>query len=114
MKNLIRLLLLLIAFTFASCNPSPKKVALNFIENLNKGNTEKAKKYATEATGSMIDMALMMGLNEHFNPDFTYKVYKDSIVNNRAWVKFKDPRNPNSKIQIVYLIKVDGKWLVQM
>lgn len=114
MKTILQLSILLTAFTFTSCNPSPKTVAQHFAENLAKGNTEKAKKYATEATARMIDMALTMGLNNHIDPDFNYKAFNDSIVNNRAWVKFKNPNDPNSKIQVVHLIKVDGKWLVQM
>ncbi|WP_009036309.1 DUF4878 domain-containing protein [Indibacter alkaliphilus] len=114
MKNLLQLSSLLVLLLFVSCNSNPKSVAQNFAENLAKGNTEKAKKYATEATGSMIDMALKMGLSEHITPDFTYKAYKDSIVNNKAWVKLRDPKNPDAQIQVIYLIKVDGKWLVQM
>lgn len=114
MKTLIQAPILVLAIALFSCNPEPKTVAKNFSENLSKGKTEKAKKYATEATGNMIDMALGLGLGNYIDPDFKFKPIKDSIANNQAWVTFKDSSKEKSENQIIRLIRIDGKWLVQM
>lgn len=108
-----KLLFTLIAFTLlmCSCSSGPKNAAQQFTENLAKGKIEEAKKYATESTGKLLDMAASMG-GAKVNPDFKYVFVKDSIVDNKAWVTFKS--SSDDKEQTLELVKIDGDWKVDI
>jgi hypothetical protein len=69
---------------------------------------DEAKKYATEATGQMLDMASAFGGIE-VNPEFEFTFLRDSVVDNSAWVYFTDEKGNEDVIE---LVKIDGKWLV--
>ncbi|WP_339700861.1 hypothetical protein [Algoriphagus aquimarinus] len=102
--------ILSLAALLFSCTSGPEKSVKNFTENLSKGKVEEAKKYATETTGKILDLASGMGVIP-VDPDFRFEVLNDSIVGNRAWITIA---NPNRKIEIVQVIKIDGDWLVHM
>lgn len=74
-----------------------------------KGKIEEAKKYATEATGSMLDFASGTG-ELSVQPDFKFEIISDSVSDNRAWVVFMDGK----KEETVPLVKIDGKWFVHL
>jgi hypothetical protein len=93
-----------------SCSSGPESAAKNFTENLAKGKVEEAKKYATESTGKLIDFASSFG-SLQVDPNFKFEMIKDSIVENKAWVTFKDQ---NGKEDTIELVKIDGKWLVHV
>jgi hypothetical protein len=93
-----------------SCSAGPESVAKDFTENLAKGKIEEAKKDATESTGKLIDMASSLG-SLHVNPNFTFKMDRDSVVDNMAWVTYINDKGRKEKIQ---LVKIDGKWLVNI
>lgn len=78
------------------------------MDNLAQGKVEEAKKYATEATGQLLDMANALGGIE-VKPDFEFTFLRDSVADNSAWVYFADEEG---KEDVIELIKVDGKWLV--
>jgi anionic cell wall polymer biosynthesis LytR-Cps2A-Psr (LCP) family protein len=102
-------LLILALGLFLSCSSSgPKKTAQAFVDNLAQGKVEEAKKYATEATGQLLDMANALGGIE-VKPDFEFTFLRDSVADNSAWVYFADEEG---KEDVIELIKVDGKWLV--
>lgn len=108
MKNIF--LLSALSFLIFSCAPGPADVAKKFSENFTHGKIEEAKKYATENTGIFLDMA------KEFNavsvdPDYKFKKVKDSVAGKRAWVTFIDP---DGEEDVFELVKIDGKWLVQM
>lgn len=78
------------------------------MDNLAQGKVEEAKKYATEATGQLLDMANALGGIE-VKPDFEFTFLRDSVADNSAWVYFVDEEG---KEDVIELIKADGKWLV--
>lgn len=93
-----------------SCASGPVESVKHFTENLTQGEVEEAKKYATEATGSMLDMASSMGIVP-VDPDFKFEMLKDSIVGNKAWITIA---NPNGGSEVMEVVKIDGDWLVNM
>ena len=105
-----RVLFAIMIVFFASCSSGPQKVAKEFTENLSKGKTLEAKKYCTESSGQMIDFASQLG-GLPIDPNFKFIIVKDSIVDNKAWVTFKDQ---NEKQDVVELVKIDGIWKVHM
>lgn len=102
--------ILCLAILFFSCSSSPENAVKNFTENLTKGKVEEAKKYATESTGAMLDMANSIGAIP-VDPDFEFEMLKDSIVGNRAWITIA---NPNGRSEVMDVVKIDGEWLVNM
>ncbi len=108
------LLLLFVSVAFISCNSnSPEGVARKFTETLAKGDTEGAKKYLTPGTAALMDMATKMsGDSTPKNPDFKFKMIKDSIVGDTiAWVTYMSPKGNEEKLN---LVKREGEWKVTM
>lgn len=103
-------LILVVAVFLISCSSGPEVAVKNFTENLTKGKVEEAKKYATETTGAMLDMASSMGIIP-VEPDFKFEMLNDSIVGNKAWIAIA---NPNGKSEVMEVVKIDGDWLVNM
>ncbi|ASQ89640.1 hypothetical protein CHL67_00740 [Prosthecochloris sp. GSB1] len=104
-------LLLLSLFFLASCGDSPRSVARKFTENLAKGRTTEAKKYATEATGEMIDFASKLGAMP-VKPDFRFVYVDRTVEGDRATVVYRESKDgPEEQIE---LVRVDGKWKVHM
>lgn len=109
-----KILFTLITFTLlmCSCSSGPKGAAQNFSENLAKGKIDEAKKYATESTGKLLDLAAGFG-GAKTNADFKFVFVKDSVVENKAWVTFKDGSKEDDQ-QTLELVKIDGDWKVDM
>lgn len=101
---------LVAVFGLTACSQGPTDVAKNFSEKLAQGKVDEAKKYATESTGKLLDMVSGFG-GVKVQPNFKFEPIKDSIVDEKAWVFFKDE---NGDKQTVELVKVDGKWLVDV
>lgn len=93
-----------------SCSSGPTDVAKNFSENLAQGKLDEAKKYATQSTGKLIDLANGFG-GIKVKPNFKFVAVKDSVADNKAWVYFKDETGDQQTLE---LVKVDGKWLVDI
>lgn len=104
------MLILALGLLFSCSSSGPKDAANSFLDNLSKGKVDEAKKYATEATGQMLDMTSAFGGIE-VKPDFEFTFLRDSVVDNSAWVYFTDKDGKEEEIE---LVKVDGKWLVHM
>tara|TARA_R110002020_G_scaffold247140_4_gene461106 strand:- start:242 stop:580 length:339 start_codon:yes stop_codon:yes gene_type:complete len=102
--------ILCLATLLFSCTAGPEEAVKNFTENLTKGKVEEAKKYATESTGAMLDMASSMGIVP-VDPDFKFEMLNDSIVGNKAWITIA---NPNGRSEVMEVVKIDGDWLVNM
>lgn len=102
---------LLMAILLAGCGQSPKSTAKSFTENLARGKVTEAKKYATEQTGQMLDFATSMGAIP-LEPNFQFIFVEESVDGNRAKVKFKETKN--GEVNAIDLVKVDGKWKVNM
>lgn len=109
MKKLV--LILATVFFFLACGSSgPGVVAEKFSENLAKGKVNEAKKYATEATGEMLDLASSFGGLE-VEPDFKFVIKEEVIDGDKATVTFTDKDDNESTLD---LVKIDGKWLVNV
>lgn len=102
------LLILVLGLLFSCSSSGPEKTARAFVDNLAQGKVDEAKKYATEATGQMLDMASALGGIE-VKPDFEFTFLRDSVADNSAWVYFADEEG---KEDVIELVKLDGKWLV--
>ncbi|GAB2632787.1 hypothetical protein [Belliella aquatica] len=106
-----KIIIIVIAFlAFSACKSGPEKAAKNFTENLFTGKIEEAKKYATESTVFMLDLGLSTGAIP-IDPNFKFKMVKDSIVQKQAWVTFIDHKGNKDKLM---LVKIDSKWLVHL
>lgn len=93
-----------------SCSQGPKDSAIKFTENVAKGKIDEAKKYATEPTGKLLELAVSFG-GMPIDPNAKVEFVKDSIVDNKAWVTIKNPKGIEQELT---LVKLDGKWLVNM
>lgn len=60
---------------------------------------DEAKKYATESTGKLLDFASSFGAME-LEPNFKFVMEKDSIVQDKAWVTYKNPKGETETLQI--------------
>lgn len=74
-----------ISSLFSSKPLHHKEVALAFIENLAKGKLKAAKKYSTEASATIIDLAAKKNLS--INPDAKYNIVSDTVAGKRALVQ---------------------------
>ena len=108
MKKIISILA--VSTLLFSCSSEPSNVVEKFTENLAKGKVDEAKKYATEPTGKMLDFASGFGALP-IEPNFEFKMIKDSISENKAWVTFT---NQKGKEETIELVNIDGDWLVHM
>ncbi len=81
------------------------------MENISKGKFEEAKKYATESTGKLIDLIAAMGTEQVTHPDFKFKATKEEIDGDQATIYYINADGDEDEID---LIKVDGKWKVNM
>jgi hypothetical protein len=99
------------ALLLSSCSSGPEATAKKFTENLAMGKVNEAKKYTTESTGKFLDLASGFG-GLPVNPNFKFVPVKDSVVDNTAWITYK---NETGKVQEkLMLVKIEGEWLVHM
>jgi len=103
-------LLLSLSLLLFACSSGPEKTARNFTENMAKGKVKEAKKYATESAGQLLDLAVSFG-GMTVHPDFKFKMEKDSIVGDKAWVTYK---GEEGELETLELVKIDGDWLVHL
>src|SRR6185503_13683982 len=111
-----KLLVALFITILSSCEggKSPKSVAENFLNAMNKFDFETAKKYGTEDTGKLLDM--MSGFTKMM-PDSArkeekYEMLDEKIEGEKATVTYRaEGREDPEKLD---LIKVNGKWKVAM
>ncbi|PVZ08702.1 MULTISPECIES: DUF4878 domain-containing protein [Bacteroidales] len=95
------------AWLVGCSNSGPKDAVKNFMENMAVQKVDEAKKYATERTHKLIDLATT--LDGEIKPNYKFVFIKDSIVDQEAWVTFVDLDNDTTTTRVV---RVDGKWLV--
>lgn len=86
------------------------KVAETFTKTLMSGQIEEAKKYVSESTAKKLEFAISNSNKSFVKPNFDFSLVKDSIHKNESWVKFKNL--DDDKIEVLYLIKTNDKWLV--
>jgi hypothetical protein len=109
---------LVLAISFNACKTadSPEAVAEKFMNHLIAGEFSKAKEYGTESTKQMMQMfeALESLGGETFAKDDAapekIKNIKCEVDGDTAICRFEE----NGEMSEVALLKVDGKWLVDM
>ena len=111
-KRILTLFMVTILFSCSTNDTSHITIAENFTENYAKGKISEAKKYATESTGKLIDLAISRK-GHNASPNFEFVFLRDSISKNNAWVKFTGI-NDSIHSEELHLIKVDGQWLVNL
>lgn len=95
-----------------SSKPLPhKEVALAFIENLAKGKLKAAKKYSTEASATIIDLAAKNDLG--INPDAKYSIVSDTVAGKRALVQLIEIKK-DAMTEWYDLVMVDNEWKVDL
>ncbi|MCK9611536.1 MAG: DUF4878 domain-containing protein [Bacteroidales bacterium] len=118
-------LLVIFSLLIFSCKTRQKnenqaaETAVKFLKHLAKFEFDQARMYGTETTSKTIDMISMMyemskknGKEADFQPkDINVEVIKTAIDGKNAIVNYK---NENGEIKQVELVKVNGKWLVNM
>jgi ABC-type glycerol-3-phosphate transport system substrate-binding protein len=102
---------LVMAILLAGCGQSPKSTAKSFLENLAHGKITEAKKYATEQTGKILDIASTRFALE-VNPNYQFIFVEQSVDGNKAIVKYKEAKD--GKVHEIDLVKVDGQWKVHL
>lgn len=103
-------LMLLPIFAFMGCSSGPTDVARDFSESVARADINEAKTYATESTGKLLDLANSFG-GIKARSGFEFDAIKDSVVDNHAWVFFKDENGTRHQLE---LVKIDDKWLVNV
>ncbi len=97
----------------------PAAVAVKFLKHLRAFEFDEARKLGTENTGKMLDMfSMMLELSKKNGKDPSQEkkdvdiyVVKTAVDGKNAVVTYKDE---NGKEQQLDLLKVKGKWLVNM
>lgn len=110
-KQLFLLMAVVSMFVFTACSSgSPTSVAKNFTESIAKGKYEDAKKYCTEPTAKLLDMAMAFGGEAKVDPDFKFESIREEIDGETAKVFVKKGEGEEA----IDLVKVDGAWKVSM
>ena len=120
MKNLskfvVALLVSVVMFGCGEKSQSPKEVTNAFMSALVKSDFDGASKHATENANKMILMLKgMKAKGDKVTPFKSFKLGKEVITGDKATVEMtvvKDSGKEKSDVQ--KLVKVDGKWLVDM
>lgn len=117
MKKLI--LPVLVAFVLAACGGSkagdPAGVAEKFSKAMYDQDIEEAKKYASSESAQMLDMiggmmSMMPDSVKSEREPFFFKVAKDSVADDRAWIW---PETADGQVgEAIELVKVEGEWKV--
>ncbi|HMG14701.1 MAG TPA: hypothetical protein VK590_04595 [Saprospiraceae bacterium] len=112
MKKLFYFIIILSVVTACSEGlNSPKIVVKKFMFNLTHGNLEEAKKYCTDESVKLLAMSSMFAGKNGYK-ELNYKILRDSIVGDQAWVFYLNNETKNENT--MDLIKINDKWLVDL
>ena len=118
-KHFFRSIALLGMILLVSCSSSgPEQVTRNFIDSMNDGDFEEAKKYATTDTKSMLSMMESFGVKDQL-ADMTdsekenLDIISTTVNGNTAICKITTGEDGEDEMDI-HLVKQDGEWLVDM
>ncbi len=118
MKILQKLaIVLLLSVTMIGCGgDSPSDVATAFLTAMAKNDYTKAGEYGTENTKKMMSMIAGFSAMAPQEPKFEkFEVLKEEIKGDTATVTFKTFKGETEEDAPPFdLVKVDGKWLVDM
>ena len=96
-----------------SQTPDYQEVTLAFADSFAKGKLKESKKYATETSAALIDLAGSLG-GMNINPDANFRVVKDSIIGKKGFVKLIDDSKEKPKEELYDVVMIDGEWKVNL
>ncbi|MCW5898436.1 MAG: DUF4878 domain-containing protein [Flavobacteriales bacterium] len=91
---------------------TPSDVASKFLDHTNKMEFKEAKKYATKATGEVLDMIGGMAAMMPKEDPKSFKILSEKIDGDKATVTYRT--DGKEEDETLNLVKEDGKWLVNM
>lgn len=91
---------------------TPSDVASKFLGHTNKMEFKEAKKYATKATGEVLDMIGGMAAMMPKEDPKSFKIVSEKIDGDKATVTYRT--DGKEEDETLNLVKEDGKWLVNM
>lgn len=115
--TLVTLTLLMTACGGGSDSSDPRAVALAFNKAMSSGDISKAKEYCTSETSTALDMiggmmAMMPDSVREAGKNREFKVIRDSVVEDRAWVWIQDIDAEDGGEEATELKMEDGEWKV--
>src|ERR1700682_4719534 len=119
-KKLVTIILISAITMFMSCsNNSPKGVAQKFLKDLQEEKFDDAKKYGTEATGKMLDVAKSFSNLDPGSIVVKDKKWKKKYVitdvqenGDKAVVKYKEEGGDAE--ETLEMSKINGRWMVDI
>jgi hypothetical protein len=111
MNSRIKTLLAILSMVviLVGCSSGPSDTAKEFLSRIASGEISKANELATESTAKLIGIASSFG-GLPVDPDFDFQLIEEKIDGNKATVKYKS--KPNGKVEVIKLVKLNGKWKV--
>ena len=110
MKKYLAFLLFALMLSSCSSNNTPLGIADAFLTNIKKGDYEEAKKYGTSGTVNIMNAAIMMTPQGQPIEKTNFRILRDSVINDRAFVFYVDEKY--NRVDILNMVKIDGKWKV--
>lgn len=122
MKKLIKALAIVIAatamFCTTGCGKGPDAVAIDLMEHMRDGKADNdyLKKVCTEDTAKLLGGLITMGGDEMKKEmeGAKFSVVETKIDGDKAVVKIHTKKGDKEDDEKVNLVKVDGKWKVEM
>lgn len=111
MKKMVFFCFLALWLTACSDNNTPIGIAKKFLDCLETGDYDHAKQYCTTQGEAAIEMARQMdkGGVKFIN---NYKIQRDSIVGEKAWVFYENTLYGQRLNANVILVQDNGTWKV--
>ncbi len=91
-------------------NNTPSGIASKFLDCLVAKDYSRAKQYCT-ASGAMA-LSFIESMNTGERALSSYKILRDSVVDDRAWVFYNGITSGRTMTTALELTKLDGKWKV--
>jgi len=102
---------LFISLWLTACdNNTPTGIAVKFLDCLAARDYDRAKQYCTPSGVVAVEMARQM--DQGGTPLVDYKIQRDSVVGDQAWVFYENTLNGRQHNAQLELRKIDGKWKV--
>ncbi len=111
---LITTIIFLFSFAVAKNDKDAKAVAIKFLNAYKAKDYITAKKYATESAKGVIDMMESTETVDKVKPPkVTIKIVSVKEDGSKCEVRYEGSDNPEEE-RVINLLKVDGKWLVEL
>jgi len=110
MRNSIFILILAVIFSCAQSQIGPAETAQTVVESFYQKQNAELKKYTTSESYESFLSVQELFTQEEYAKESNFKLIRDSINGNNAWVKFTTVYE--EKPETFKLVKDNGKWKV--